>query len=212
MNPDPVIESEFMVTATVPLEVTVTDLLTAVPTETLPNAREVVLRLSAGVAAFNWSAALFDEELALPVTVAVWVVLTEETVALNDAVVPPEPTETLAGTFTALLLLVSVTLVPVEGAAELNDTVHDVDPFPVKVVVPQARALTVGAVDPEAFNWSATLFDDEFDVAVKVAVCAVVTEATVAVNDAVVAPDATDTLAGTLSALLLLASVTLWLL
>lgn len=52
-NPVPEIESELMVTATVPLEVTVTDLVTAVPTETLPNESEVALRLSAGVAAFN---------------------------------------------------------------------------------------------------------------------------------------------------------------
>ncbi len=52
-NPVPVIESELIVTATVPLEVTVTDLVTAVPTETLPNGNEDAFRLNAAVAAFS---------------------------------------------------------------------------------------------------------------------------------------------------------------
>ena len=42
-----------MVAATVPVEVTVTDFVTAVPTETLPNANELTLRLKAGAAAFS---------------------------------------------------------------------------------------------------------------------------------------------------------------
>ena len=42
-----------MVTATLPLDVTVTDLLTDVPTDTLPNRSEVVLSVTVGVAAFN---------------------------------------------------------------------------------------------------------------------------------------------------------------
>jgi hypothetical protein len=70
-NPVPVIELELRVTATVPVEVTVTDLVTAVPTETFPNASELVLKLIDDVAAFNCSAAVFDEELALAVNVAV---------------------------------------------------------------------------------------------------------------------------------------------
>jgi hypothetical protein len=52
-NPVPEIESELMVTAAVPLEVTVNDFVTAVPTETLPNASDVALKLNAGTAAFN---------------------------------------------------------------------------------------------------------------------------------------------------------------
>ena len=54
-NPAPVIASELIVTATVPLDVTVTDFVTAVPTATLPNASEAVLRLNEEVAAFNCS-------------------------------------------------------------------------------------------------------------------------------------------------------------
>lgn len=52
-NPGPEIESELIVTAAVPLDVTVTDFVTAVPTETLPKASAVVLRLNAAVAAFS---------------------------------------------------------------------------------------------------------------------------------------------------------------
>jgi hypothetical protein len=52
-NPVPVVESELIVTAAVPLEVTVTDFVTAVPTATLPKSSEVAFRVSAGVAAFS---------------------------------------------------------------------------------------------------------------------------------------------------------------
>ena len=52
-KPVPEAASELMVTATLPLDVTVTDLLTEVPTDTLPNEREVVLSVTVGVAAFN---------------------------------------------------------------------------------------------------------------------------------------------------------------
>ena len=60
-----------MFTATVPLEVTVMDFETAVPTETFPNASEVTFSVNAGVAAFNCSATLFEDEFELAVRVAV---------------------------------------------------------------------------------------------------------------------------------------------
>ena len=47
-KPVPEIESELMVTGAVPLEVNVTDWVTAVPTETFPKVSEVTLALSAG--------------------------------------------------------------------------------------------------------------------------------------------------------------------
>ena len=46
-KPVPETEPELMVTGAVPLVVNVTDLVTAVPTETLPNASEVALALRA---------------------------------------------------------------------------------------------------------------------------------------------------------------------
>jgi hypothetical protein len=109
-NPVPEIESELMVTATVPLEVRVTDLLTAVPTATLPNAREVVLRLSAGVAAFSCSPKLFDELFEAAVSVTVCVVVTEATLAVKDALDAPDATVMLAGVVTVPALLARVTL------------------------------------------------------------------------------------------------------
>ena len=44
---------EAIVTGAVPVEVTVIDFETAVPSETLPNGREVALKVSAGVNAFS---------------------------------------------------------------------------------------------------------------------------------------------------------------
>jgi hypothetical protein len=52
-NPVPVIASELIVTDAVPLEVTVTDFVTAVPTATLPNDNVVAFKVNAGVEAFS---------------------------------------------------------------------------------------------------------------------------------------------------------------
>ena len=52
-KPVPVIAFDFMVTGAVPVDVKVTDLVTTVPTETLPNASEDVLRLRAAADGFN---------------------------------------------------------------------------------------------------------------------------------------------------------------
>ena len=48
-KPVPEMESVLIDTGAVPLEVTVTDFVAAVPTATFPNAREAVLRLRDGV-------------------------------------------------------------------------------------------------------------------------------------------------------------------
>lgn len=52
-NPAPEIASEETVTGAVPVDVRVIDFEIAVPIETLPNARELALTVSAGAAAFN---------------------------------------------------------------------------------------------------------------------------------------------------------------
>ncbi len=52
-KPVPVIEAELIAAGAVPLDVTVIAFVTAVPTETLPNASELALKLRAGLAAFN---------------------------------------------------------------------------------------------------------------------------------------------------------------
>ena len=52
-KPVPVTDAEVMATAALPVEVSVTDLLTAVPTETLPKASEDVLSVRAEVEGFS---------------------------------------------------------------------------------------------------------------------------------------------------------------
>ena len=144
-KPVPVIPTELMVAAAVPVEVTVTGFVTAAPTATLPNDSDVVLRLNAGVAAFNCIAKLCDEEFALATIVAFCAVLTEATFAVKDVVEAPEPTVKLAGTVTALSLLVTDMTKPLDGAAELSDTVHAVVPAPVKALLPHESALIEAA-------------------------------------------------------------------
>lgn len=196
-------------TAREPLEVTVTDFVTAVPTETLPNASDVAFRLSAGVAAFSCSAKLCDEVFALTATVAVCEVVTEATFAVNAAVDAPETTVMLAGTDTALLLLATVTLWPPEGAAELSDTVHVVVPAPVNELLPHESALIEGVNgDADPLRLIDAVFETVPCVAVSVAVCDDATVDTVAAKLALVAPEGTDTETGTDTALLLLASWT----
>ncbi len=196
-------------TATVPLEVTVTGFVTAVPTETLPNDRELALRLNAGTAAFSCIATLCDDPFALAKIVAVCDVLTEFTVAVNDAEDAPDATITLAGTVTALLLLPSATLKPPDGAAELSDTVHAVVPAPVKELLPHESALidaVKGAADP--LRLIDVVLETVPCVALSVTVCEEATLDTLAVKLALVAPGGTDNETGTLTALLLLDRLT----
>ena len=134
-----------MFTATVPLEVTVMDFETAVPTETFPNASEVALSVNAGVAAFNCRATLFEDEFELAVRVTVWAVVTEATLAVKDVDEAPPPTITLAGTVTELLPLESATLTPPVGAEPERLTEQESESEPVMDVVPHDTALTVGA-------------------------------------------------------------------
>ena len=70
VKPAPVSVAPFIVTATVPVEVKVTGCGVAVVfTTTLPNAKLVVLMLSAGTAAFNCRAKVLDTLPALAVIV-----------------------------------------------------------------------------------------------------------------------------------------------
>jgi hypothetical protein len=78
-------------------------------------------------------------------------------------------------------------------------------------VLPQDSALRVGvAAGPAGAgpSWSANVFEVELSLAVRVAVCDVLTADTLAVNEAEVAPDAMVTEEGTVTAVLLLPRVT----
>ena len=203
------IESELMVTAAVPLEVKVTDLVTAVPTETLPNDNDVALRLNAGTAAFSCIAKALDAPFALAAIVADCEVLTEATFAVNDAVEAPEATVMLVGTVTALLLLATVTPRPPDGAAELSETEQVVVLAPVKELPPHESALIEGAKsDADPLKLMVVVLEDVPCVAVSVTVCEPVTAVAVAAKLALVAPEGTDTEGGTVTATLLLARLT----
>lgn len=171
-NPFPDAVSELIVTGAVPFEVTVTDFVTAVPTETFPKATDVLLHVSPGTAAFNCKAKLFEVEFEPAVNVAVSAVLTEATAAVKDAVLDPEATVTVAGRVTAAALLDNVTLWPLDEAAPLNVTVHEVDPLPVKALPEHDKAVTDGVIFDVvlALSLIEVLLETDPCVAVRVAV------------------------------------------
>lgn len=70
-KPVPLTDSDWTITGAVPLDVSVTDLLIAVPTETFPKARKEALRVSAAVDGFNCRAMLLDNPFAAADIVAV---------------------------------------------------------------------------------------------------------------------------------------------
>jgi hypothetical protein len=142
-KPDPVTAAEFTVTAAVPLEVKVTDFVTAVFNATLPNDSEVVLTDRVGVPAFAFSCSPNPLETppALAVSVTDCAVLTADAVAVNPALVALAGTVIEAGIVTALLLLDRLTGNPPLGAAELNVTVQASVPAPVNVELLQVKAV-----------------------------------------------------------------------
>lgn len=143
-NPVPDVVAALIVTAAVPLEVTVTEFATAVPTGTLPNESDVVLNFSADVAAFSCS------EIALAllpvdaVRVADCVLVTETTLAMKDVLVAAAGTVTELGTETAELLVASTTLTPPAGAELDSVTVQESAIDPVMEVLLHFTALTPG--------------------------------------------------------------------
>ena len=81
---------------------------------------------------------------ACAVNVAVWAVVTDDTVAVNPTLVAPAGTVTEAGTTTAVLLLLTATVNPPDGAAAVRDTVHRSVPAPVIEPLEQLIALSAG--------------------------------------------------------------------
>jgi hypothetical protein len=79
-------------------------------------------------------------------------VVTEETVAVNAALVAPAGTTTELGNATALLLLLSDTATPPDGAPPVRDTVQASLPAPVNELLVQLSALSVPAVCPVPLN------------------------------------------------------------
>jgi hypothetical protein len=141
------------------------------------------------------------------VTLTDW--LTALETALNPADVAPVGTTTVAGTLSAALLLVKVTVVGLLAAA-LRDTVHASDWAPVSDVVPHEIVFRVGAVvEAEAgFSVITSVFVTLPSCPEMVTLTDWLTALETALNPVEVAPVGTTTVAGTVSAALLLVRVT----
>jgi hypothetical protein len=109
---------------------------------TLPNDRFDGLMLSTGSAGFSLIEKVRETPAALAVSVTVRAVGTDDTVAVNPALVSPAATVTVAGSFTAVLLLDKLTLNPPLGAAAVSATVQRSVPAPVMVPELQENALS----------------------------------------------------------------------
>ena len=131
VKPVPLSVAELMVTGAVPVEVNVTGSVDAVFTVTLPNAKLAGLIVNVGTAAFSCSAKVLETPPVLAVRVTDCAVVTDDTVAVNPALVALAGTTTVAGTVTEALLLVRPTLTPPLPAAELSVTVQASLPAPV---------------------------------------------------------------------------------
>ena len=145
VNPVPVNAAELMVRGAVPVEVNVTGSVDAVFTVTLPNARLAGLMVNVGTAAFNCRPKVRETPPALAVRVTGCAVETDDTVAVNPALLALAGTTTVAGTVTAALLLVKDTLKPPLPAGPLNVTVQASLPAPVIDALVQDNALKVAA-------------------------------------------------------------------
>lgn len=144
----PVNIAELMVTGAVPVDVKVTDCVAVEFTSTLPNGTLVTLMLSVGTAAFNCRAKPSETPPALAVRVAACAVATEDTVAVNEALVALAGTVTVAGNVTAALLLARLTLNPPLAAAAFSVTVQASVPDPVMDVLLQENAVSTGVPVP----------------------------------------------------------------
>ena len=145
-KPVPATVAEFTVTATVPVDVNVTEFETVVFTATFPNDKLLVLTLRVDVAALSCNAKPCEPLPSVAVKVAGCVVLTEATLAEKLVLLAPAGTATEAGTVTERLLLERLTLTPPLGAAAVSVTVQASVPDPVNDVLLQERAVNPGMV------------------------------------------------------------------
>jgi hypothetical protein len=145
VKPVPVTVAALMVTGAVPAEVKVTDCVDGALSDTLPNVKLAELMLKLGTAAFNCMTKISETAPTVAVSVAACAVATEDTVAVNPALVAFAGTVTVAGTDTAVLLLDRLTLRPLLGAAALSVTVQASVPEPVMDALLQERALNTPA-------------------------------------------------------------------
>ncbi len=146
VNPAPVTDTPLIVRAAVPEEVSVNDFVADAFSNSLPNATLGELRLSTAAVAFSCRPTVFDTPPAVAVNAAVWVELTAAAAAVNPALDAPAATVTEAGTVTALLLLVKLTVVAL-AAADVSDTVQASLTAPVSDALLHVTPLSTGVAD-----------------------------------------------------------------
>jgi len=145
-KPVPAIAALLIVTAPLPLAVSVTVCVEGVFSATLPNATLVLPSVSpavpAVVPAFSSSTEVIEVFQSAAVSVTVCAVFTAATVAVNATLVPPGATVTDDGIVTAPLLLLSDTQSPAELAALFSATVQTSVPAPASEALLQVSELS----------------------------------------------------------------------
>jgi hypothetical protein len=146
VKPVPVSAAELMVTGAVPVDVNVTDSVVAVFTPTLPNATLAGLIVNIGPAdadpaGFSCRAKFLETLPAVAVSVTACGDVTDDTLAVNPALVALAGTVNVAGTVAAALLLARLTLKPPLPAPAVSVTVQLSLPDPVTVAPLQESAL-----------------------------------------------------------------------
>lgn len=160
VKPTPARTAELTVTGAVPIEDKIKVCVAGVFKATFPNPMLVALMLSVGTVTFNWRANVLETFPALASRVTACAVVTEDTVAVNVALVAPASTVSVAGTVTALLPLDKLTASPPLPAAALSVTVQASVPGPVMDALVQENALTdalAGAEAPAPFRATTTV-------------------------------------------------------
>jgi hypothetical protein len=150
-NPVPLTLAPLTVTGRVPVELRVTDCVEGVFKLTLPKLMLVALMLSTGTAALSCRETVFVIPPPEACSVTVCAAVTADIEAVKLAVVALAGTAAVAGTFTAVLLLVRLTAKPVLGAGPFSPIVQISVPVPVKEALAQLkllRAVVDGAVTP----------------------------------------------------------------
>ena len=148
MKPLPITVAPLMVTAALPVDVSISVCVAGEFKFTLPKAIVVAFTLSVATAVPSCKAKVLAALLAFAVSVTVWAVLTAETVAVKLVVAAHAATVMLAGTATAELLLARLTADPPLGAAAHKVTVQLSVPAEVINALAQLNPLKVG--DEEA--------------------------------------------------------------
>ena len=141
VKPLPVTVAALTVTASVPVELSVRVCVEAVLTGTLPNATLAGLILNDWATTFNCRTKPLETPPALAVSVTACAVVTDDTPAVNSALLAFAATVTVAGTVTAALLLARLTLRPPLAAAAVSVTVQLSLPDPVRDALLQVRPL-----------------------------------------------------------------------